>query len=354
MDVQVDFATPADDEGIRALMRRQSLGGRIRLTMTRDPEFATGCSATGEECRTVVARAGADRAIVGVACRSVRRVFWNGQPRRIGYLSQLRVDERFRGRWLLSQGFRLLDRVHREDPVPAYLAAVVDGDGEAAGVLVSRRRRTFPVLQEIAACRTLAIPLRAAGRQSAEPLTIAAASAGELAELADFLQTQGARCQLFPVWTEERLRGLATLGLEPRDILLARRNGELVGSLALWDQSRFKQTAVAGYAGWWRALRPLLPPVGAVLRIVYASLICIAGEEPAVFQGLLREACHAARARSNDYLLIGLDVRDPLLRIARAYRHFSYSSRLYAGPWAGEPRREAFDARLARIDIATL
>src|SRR6516162_6075648 len=98
--ISVNFAGPADDAAIRLLMRRQPMPGRVTVTFEREPNFFPGCAVTGEDCQVLVARS--DRGeIVGVACRSERNVFVNGQERRLGYLGQLRVDQRFRGRWLV-------------------------------------------------------------------------------------------------------------------------------------------------------------------------------------------------------------------------------------------------------------
>src|SRR5689334_22717051 len=151
MELTVEFAAPSDDAGIRALMQRQAMPGRIRLAFAREPDFSRGCAVTGDDYKIVVARARDE--IVGVACRSVRNVFINGNETRIGYLGQLRVDDRFQGRWLVSRGFELLGEADRCDPMPGYLASIVDGNDAANAVLVRRRK-----FREVAKYRTLAIP----------------------------------------------------------------------------------------------------------------------------------------------------------------------------------------------------
>src|SRR5438132_8692282 len=156
MEVTVEFAAPSDDAAIRALVQRQAMPGRISIAFAREPNFARGCAVTGDDCRIVVARAA--NGIVGVACRSVRNVFLNGRAQRLGYLGQLRVDDRFRGRWLVSRGMALLGEIDRRDPL-LYLASIVDGNDEATGVLVRKRRRSFPEFREVAQYRTLAIAL---------------------------------------------------------------------------------------------------------------------------------------------------------------------------------------------------
>ena len=349
MEVTVEFAAPSDDAAIRALVQRQAMPGRIRIAFAREPNFARGCAVTGDDCRIVVARAANE--IVGVACRSVRNVFINGRQQRLGYLGQLRVDDRFRGRWLVSRGMALLGEIDRHDPL-LYLASIVDGNNEATGVLVRKRRRSFPNFHEVARYRTLAIKLRplppGEGRGERQ---IMAGSLDQVPEIVRFLRTEGSRRQLFPVWTEEALTNLD--GLKIEDIRIARRGGAIAGVIALWDQTAYKQSIIRGYSGWMKAVAPFLPRAGHHLRSAYASLIC--ATSPEVFGELLREIYNLASERRFDYLLVGLDARDPLLKVARAYRHHTYPSRLYLASWSnGGATHEQLDHRPAYVDIATL
>jgi hypothetical protein len=347
MELTVEFAAPSDDAGIRALMQRQAMPGRISIAFAREPDFSRGCAVTGGDYKIVVARARDE--IVGVACRSVRNVFLNGREMRLGYLGQLRVDDRFRGRWLVSRGFALLSEIDRHDPLPAYLASIVDGNDEASGVLVRKRRRTFPDFREVARYCTLAIRTGKSARAT-QNNQIMAGSLDQVPEIVRFLRTEGSRRQLFPVWTESQLANLDELRIE--DIRIARRDGAIAGVMGLWDQSAYKQSIVRGYSGWMRIARPFLPRVGEKIRSAYAALICVT--DPAVFAEMLREIIHLAYERSFDYLLIGLDARDPLLAIASAHRHYAYPSRLYLGSWSNGGLHEQLDQRPAYVDIATL
>jgi hypothetical protein len=379
MDVAIDLAVPADDPGIRSLVRRQVTPGRIRLALPREPDFALGCAVTGDDCRILVARSGEDGEVVGVACRSTRPVFINGREERIGYLSQLRVDERFRGRWLVSRGFARLAQMNREDPLPMYLASIVDGNDAATGVLVRRRRPNSPVFREVARYRTLALPTRRPKPVLPGDEEIVSGSQGnndQLREVAQFLRTQGTRRQFFSVWTEEALRSLDSLGLRIEDVRIARKAGEIVGVIALWDQTAYKQAIVRGYTGWLKFVAPLagvagswlpgatLPRVGAEVRSAYASLVCVANDDARLLDRLLRAVYNLAASRRFDYLLVGLDARDPLVRVVRRYPHVSYPSRLYLAAWPdgsgesgglpGELPHEPLNGAPAYVDIATL
>jgi hypothetical protein len=367
MRLTVNLATPADDAAIRELLRREPMPGRIRVAFEREPEFRLGCEVTGEDCQVLVARREDSAEVVGLACRSVRCVFINGRERRLGYLGQLRVDPRFRGRWLISRGFSELKQLHDRDPLPGYLASIVDGNSDATGVLVQNRRRFFPAFHAVADYCMLAIGINREKQTIRADVQISKPNLRELAEVAWFLQTNGSRRQFFPVWTVEGLDRLSSFGLGLEDLRIARRGGEIVGVVGLWDQSGYKQTIVHGYTGWLKAAAPLynlgapwlgratLPRPGEKLRSAYASLICIANDEIAVFRALLRETYNLARTRRLGHLLIGLDSRDPLLPAAREYAHVVYPSRLYLAEWPDGGRiYEQLDGRPAYVDIATL
>jgi len=357
MSVAVSVASAADDAGVRRLLRSQVMPGRVRLSFCREPDFSIGCAVTGDDYRVLVARAQPDDEVVGVACRSVRRVFLNGREQRLGYLGQLRVDDRYRGRWLVSRGFAILEQMHRDDPLPAYLASIVDANDEATGILVRKARPGFPQFREVARYVTLALRVKrwpSTGRAEARAITTKT-SPPVLEEVADFLRRQGARRQLCSVWTADALRRLETLGLRPDDMLVARKDGEIAGVMALWDQSAYKQSVIRGYSGWLRAAAPLLPRLGTKLRSAYASLVSIANDDAGTFGSLLHQVYSLAAQRGFDYLLIGFDVRDPLFEFARRQSHIAYPSRLYLASWpTGGHRHEPLDARPAYVDIATL
>jgi len=159
-----------------------------------------------------------------------------------------------------------------------------------------------------------------------------AGSLDQVPEIGRFLRTEGSRRQLFPVWTESQLSHLDGMRIE--DIRIARRDGAIAGVIGLWDQSAYKQSIVRGYSGWMRIARPFLPRVGTKIRSAYAALICVT--DRAVFADLLREIINLAHERRFDYLLVGLDTRDPFLSVASTHRHYVYPSRLYLGAWLTE------------------
>ena len=115
--------------------------------------------------------------------------------------------------------------------------------------------------------------------------------------------------------------------------------------MGMWDQSAYKQNVVHSYTGWMKLaapcynatapwlMRPRLPQPGEKIRNAYAALVSIAEDNLTVFNDLLTAAIARAATCGLDYLLLGLDERDTLLKAARKRPHFLYRSCLYLAEW---------------------
>lgn len=366
MNVRIELAKATDDAALRRLLAANAVPGRITITYEREPNYFLGCNTMGARYQVLVARH-SEADVIAVACRTQRSLFVNGVATNIGYLGQLRVDERFRGRWLVSQGFQALRQLHDADPAPAYLLSVIEQNREAFGVLIERRRKHFPSFFALGRLFTLALPVHRP-KPTTTTLELAHGSLETLPEISAFLQQHGRTRQFFPAYTlDDFSDGETTRDFQPEDFVLAYRNGQLAGIIGLWDQARYKQTVVRGYAGWLRTMRPfynavaklsgrpLLPALGQEIRYAYASFVCVADDDAEVFDTLLRQTLALAAARGQSYLMIGLTECDPLLPIAQRHPHIAYPSRVFLAAWEnGKEFYERLDGRAPYLEIATL
>jgi hypothetical protein len=386
-----DLATPADDPAIRRLLANNPVPGQVTVTYEREPNYFLGCATMGRFCQVLVARRQPDGEVAAVATRTTRLLFINGRIEEVGYIGQLRVDERFRGRWLVSGGFRYFRRLHADGRVVGYITTIIEGNAQAQGLLVERARRHFPVYREVGRLCTLAIILKKplfrlcsrntqhvirnmyhAPEQSLPlerpTLEIRPAAPTDLPAIVAFLRRHGRTKQFFPVYTEDDFcNSPTTLGFQVADFIVACRQGEIIGVTGLWDQSSFKQTIVRSYNDSLRRLRPFyngwlrlsgakpLPSPGQPLHFAYASFICIAENSPDIFSILLQNVYNLAVERGYTYLMVGLPTRDPLLRVAQKYAHIPYYSRLYTVCWPDEAAfHEKLDRRIPYVEIASL
>lgn len=359
-----ELAQPSDEPKIRELLRQIPVPGSIELTYEREPDYFLGCSIMGSLCQTLVARS-QDGAVVGIATRSLRTLYVNGKAQTVGYIGKLRIAPEHRGRWILPQGFRLFHKIHQDGQSRGYITTIIEGNVEAEGLLVTKARRHYPRYRLLDRLVTLALVLH---RWLPSPQAEASSlEGGEREELIAFFERVGSRRQFFPALTPDDLGCERTRGLGVADILVIRRKGRIVGSLALWDQRTYKQTRIHAYSPGIRLLRPILnrtapllgisplPPPGESIPSAHIAFICIEEDDPQIFDNLLLSAAHRARASDLGFLALGLSARDPLLPVARRRLQIPYYSRLFSVCWAGdEAWHESLDGRIPYVEIATL
>jgi hypothetical protein len=365
--IVVEPAVPEDDPGLRRLLRDNPMDGEIRVSFEREPSAFLAAAVKGEPNHTVVARH-PRQGIVGMGSRSVWNVFVDGEPRRLGYLSQLRVDRAFRGRKrLLVEGYALLRESRRADELSFDLVSVV-ADNEVARRLLGAGLPGLPAHREIEEIATLILPV-SARRGKRKVSKIERGSRERVPEIAACLERNRRRYQFAPRFSaDDLLSPERSRGLAPEDFYLAVEGGEVRGCLALWDQSGFKQVVVRGYAPrlalfrpWINRLSPLLgtprlPEPGQILPHAYLSHLAVDGDDPDRFAALI-EAAHAeARIRTYAYLAITLAARHPWLPwLKRRFRPREYASVLYAAHWEdGAEAVAALDGRMPHVEAALL
>ena len=287
----------------------------------------------------------------------------NGQEEEVGYLSGVRVDGRFRGRWLVPRGLRFLGEMDAEDPVPTYLATITGENREARGLLVEKPRPSFPRFEEVGRLYTAVIPVRVTS--PSQPPGVRSAVPEDLPRIVSLLNEHGRGRQYSQVYSEEIFKGSETLGFRLEDFVVYEIDGGLSGVAGLWDQSAYKQTVVREYSRALRWTRPLydaaarlarrhpLPAPGEPLRSAFAAFVCVAEDDRSVFRALLRRLLELGAKRGHAFLVAGLAVDDPLLSEVRRYAHVPYHSTLYTVSWRGGPHATP-DGRIPHVEVATL
>jgi hypothetical protein len=366
----IDIASAADEKTVRELLRNASFGGDVRISLEREADSALAASIEGDDHRVLIARHARSGATAGVASRSVRAVFVNGVQSRVAYLGQLRIDPRFtRHRGLLAAGFARLRALQSSSAPQLHLASVVS-DNVAARRLLSRRAPGWPTFEPVDTLVSLAIPAR--GRNAGWRSSNVRCERGSIAALnaiVSCLERNGARFQFHPSWSRADLTGPRTRGLSLDDFIVARRDGNVVGCVACWDQRGFKQVRVRGYSprlSRWRPIvnafsritgAPHLPRVGDALRFAYLSHLAVDDrEDERVTVDLVAAGVEIASWRGLDYVVVGLSAAHPSLAAVRqAFSHRAYESILYVAFWPDAAGiAESLDRRPSHPELAIL
>lgn len=336
----IERARPGDDAAIRSLLRSQSLGGAVRLALTREPDARLAAGVEGRPHHTFVVRDRSTGRIQGMFARAVQSVWINGQIEKVGYLNLLRrAPDQQVTRQLLTAAFQALDSTRQHNEAPVDLTAIV-ADNLAARRLLEKGLPHLPTYRFLCGYQTLWAPTRvySPGRFEVRP-----ANKSDIPSIVACLGRNGQRHQFGPAWDEHLLTcPVRCRGLQVEDFLIVQAGGHTVACAAVWDQSAFKQVVVKGYDGVlgrsrpWLNLalaitgRPRLPNPGGEFACAYLSHLAVDGDDPHIATSLLSAASDYARARGIDYLVVGLPDGHPLLGAAsRVLRGRSYESRLY-------------------------
>ena len=226
---------------------------------------------------------------------------------------------------------------------PFYLMSIIE-DNLPARRLLTSGLPDYPYAEEYTRMFTYAIYPLCQKRDPPLPrsLQLVHGSDKYAREIVDCLNRNGARKQFASYWTCD---SLFNGNLTPSDFFLALDGERVVGCLACWDQSVFKQTVVRGYSGplaRWRKLLnlfarfggwPYLPGPNTPLHHSYASQLAIDDDDPAIFAGLLRALYNHNIERGYSYFMLGLAESNPLRDKVEAYHPVIYISQLYLIAW---------------------
>ena len=338
--VGFDVACKADDAEIRRLLRENPIPGSISLSLEREPDYFADAQWPGKTKQTIVAR---DQSrVICVGCCTTRKRYLNGEPRRVGYLSGLRLDARYAGRFdVLRRGYGFFRELQREAPADFYFTSIAE-DNQRARSFLERGVRGMPRYQLAGEFVTVLIAA-GCGRRKERLRRVAAFSSPDLNPP---LNEYNRSYQFAPCWEEKEIAALQQhAGVQLEGFCFGHESNHVDVCVAIWDQRSYKQTVVRGYAGGLALVRPLfniwarlthqpqLPPINSVLANAFISHLAIRGGVN-ILRDLISELCVEASQHGIELLTLGFDANDPRLEMVRNhFRCREYRSRIYIVSW---------------------
>jgi hypothetical protein len=366
--MRIQLAQPAHEPEMRRLHADTPLHGPVRIAEERAPDFFHALAVQGDTAQAIVWCD--DRGVVaGMGTRSVKPAWIAGRPDRVGYLGALRVKPAFRKGLGLARSYQRLRQLHAADASCRFYLTTIMRANATARQLLTSGRAGLPCYLDAGEldCRALS-PRRLARRcRPRRSMCVVPATRETLAELLGFLASEGSRTDFFPILSATDFGSPRLRNLVPEDFLLARDRtaNTMLGALAIWDQSPFRQFRIDGYSRLGRLLRPCagwladlpLPPSGGTLPLRHAAFACVRDHDPAIFEALLQAA--ASHLPPGTLLSAGFPVRHPLhATLARiAGPAPPVRSRIYLVCWddaLAECRALLAAARPFHLDPATL
>lgn len=361
----LDFAvaTAADDAEIRALLRASVTPGTVRVAFTREPSYALGEALGGAVDHTIIARH--DGRLVALGRSSTRTLHCNGTPRRIGYLSELRVLPGVNlGAKVLRDGYAFLREVLRADDAEGWFTSIANDNTRARTVLELGGKLGVPSYTHVADLETLLVAAK--GAEPRRDATLLSPTPVDRDELSAFLHAHAPTSQLTLTWDDARWTALAAHGITPQHFHVLRSGGRITAAAAIWDQRPFRQVVVDSYAGSLQHSRimvnilqlamgkPPIPTPGHPLR--QASVLGATVADTAMWAPLWTQLRSVAAAAGLQWLLLARDTRDAALPQLKAMLSPRlYQTRLYDVAWADGPRLgDAWDGRVFAPEVGLL
>lgn len=358
-------ATAVDEADLRGLLRATPTAGALRLGFVREPDYFAGEGLAGGDDHTIIARR--DGRLVCMGRCSTRTVYLNGEPRRAGYLGELRMAAgEGRSLEILRAGYRFFHDVASApelEPADFYFTSIAADNERGRRVLEGGRRLGLPEYRFLTELVTCVAPVSRhrseAGREIEEER-----AARE--EISAFLERHSREGQLGMTWDEARWAALARHGIGAEDFVCVRRSGEIVAAGAMWDQRAFKQTIIHGYGSalsWarpWINLvaaglgHPGLPKPGSMLS--QAALLGVSWSGEAALAGLWPRLQRRAAVKGVQWLTLTTDAHDErTAHVRRVLGGREYRTRLYAVCWPDLPAQPWMsDGRPFRPEVGLL
>lgn len=340
MSTRIELATHKDEIELRQLLAKTAMPGMIRLSYGRDPNFFNSLDVLGKRNQIAVAR-NVTGNIVGFGIRSIKSMYVNNEIQQIGYLSNLRLEKKYRGNILLAKGFKYLHELHQDTQCPFYLTTIMADNKNAKEVLLNARA-LLPAYHPWGKLHTYLIN-DSCIKSSVSNLQIEFAQPSDIREILRFLQQEGKQKQFFPHYTENDFNQESGLlrGLQYQTILVAKQNQKIAATLALWNQNSFKQILVHSYHPLLKLLRPIynvyskirnkpcLVAPGNPIDFNYAAIVCVKNNDAKLFSHILSAAVTYSNKQNKSFLALGLHEHDSLNDVLKDFRYKLIQSNLY-------------------------
>jgi hypothetical protein len=315
-----------DDEGLaRRFYNKPDSGSAINFYLNREPSFFEALSVEGSNSQVFSVIDQEKNEIAGAYVSSIKDCYINGKPETVAYLSSIKIDKHYRGGLILK---KLLTNLHsnmHSDP-KFYFCSIMENN-HAANEIFPSGRSLLPVLIPIGKFKTLIFKARKSKYNFNPSIKITNAGNADINDLVAFLSKEGLKKQLFPVYQTEHFTSTQSgllKGVDLDKLYIALEGNRIVGSLAVWDQTLFRQWLFY-YKNSFNLIRPLvnlyswikgIPAIpGGQKRMPYGyfSLVCIEEDRKEVFESLFYYAINQEIAsKSGRLLVLGHPDKNPM------------------------------------------
>lgn len=339
--IKILRAQSSDNQQLCDLMSLP-MEGAIRVTMERSPDYFAGVQVQSTEPEVYKMQDLHSDQIA--ACWSVghHSVYIQGKAVKAIYLSDARIQPKFRKGLLFGRGLKWLDQYLREHPYPA-LAVIVRDNYDALDFFVNRplSKKISTILGDY---ESPAIYLKQKMNLKFKDIPsyeIIRAQSSHIQEIQKFIEQEGSQKNFFPCYhLTSQFNTAFFKALNIENFYLLKSGGEIRAMAGCWDQCSFKHTRIMGYSGLLAKIRKVyngiqklsggfqLPSPGTTLNYFHLHTPLAQNNDPKWFAPLLHHIYNDHCGVGYDYFMVGFDARDPLLNCLKPYTKRSFGGKI--------------------------
>lgn len=345
--------TEADNREVLNLINSTSVKGDIEVSFTKEPNYLNAMKICADDVQAVIGKVNDKIEILGT--RSLKKVYINGETETLGYLSDLKISNNAKKIHALSGGFKFMKSLMDDKRAKLHIATIIDDNKQGKIALTwGNKNPNIPNFYDLGIMNTYFI-LPLLPKFISNKIRIIRGSKDILDKIVDFLNTEGRKKQFFPVYTKEYFLNLPNFDIE--DFYVAIKDNEILGIMAKWEQTPFKQVIIKKYNDKWKWIKKLsgkiLPQENEPIEQFYLSFIVIKNNNNFVFEALLSKIYNDNRCYK--YFSLILHSKDNLNRSLKKFFSIKYKSRLYITEFMEDEKIiKMVDDRIPYLELAGL
>ena len=318
----------SDEDQIRRFYETTPTSGDLHFSLNREPGFFDALEVEGDNPDVLVMRKFDSGEIIGSVIGSEKQCFINSGETSIGYISSLRLAEKYRNR-LLGFYAKAFYQHQQKKGRKISLITIFEDNVIARKNLLSGKGY-LPIMKDLGMIHTLIFKpmiIRDKRRYKADT-NIRFANIEDILSIVHFFEGYGKDKTFFPKYRAIHFnseRGILK-NLKMNDIALAFDKSELIGVLGLWNQVKFRNWKIHTYSFRfnllkpfiniysWLNRKPLFPAAGEPIDYRNIAIVCIKNNDQNVFNQLLQYHINNLSGRKNVYIAYSMHESNPFLR----------------------------------------
>lgn len=339
----------ADNQEVLDLINSTYIKGEIEVLFSKEPIYLEAMQTTADIVQPVVGKCNNKVAVLGT--RSLKKVYINGKEETLGYLSDLKISTKAKKIHALSQGFQFMKTLMDDKRAKLHIATIIDDNRQGKIALTWKNKSpNVPNFYDLGVMNTYFI-LPIFPKICINKYTIINGSIDIMDKIVEFLNIEGRKKQFFPVYTKEYFLNLPNFS--PNNFYIALKNDEIVGVIAKWDQTPFKQVIIKKYNGNWSWIKHFLPKENQPIKQFYLSFMLIKDNDNEIFETILNNIYNDNKHYK--YFSLILHSNDSLNNSLKKYFNIKYKSRLYIVEFMTDNMiKDLIDDRIPYLELASL